>query len=242
MPVDRIQVRAGLLVALPAGQERDSGHFRRDRLLQAFHCAGGHRLDIRLLRAPVPGNHHAGLEHDAFKPHALTRQLIKRHFQRTDSHLVASADVVLAIHENLRFDDRHQVGLLAQGRIAGKPVGVGLQAGFARHTLSDGNHRPPLGETGTQFNVLGQTVAQAVQALRHLLARMTRQILGAFIHLDARHDADRVQVLRERRAVQQLLAQGLVEQDRTADMVAQARCRNQHIAVGAAIFLCKFNA
>src|SRR5690606_31631557 len=100
----------------------------------------------------------------------------------------------------------------------------------------------PLGKACTELVVLGEALAQAVEALGDLLARAQRKILGAGIHLDARNDAELLQQLRERRAVGGGLANGLVIHDDAADVLFHARRGEQHFAVGAAQLLGAFHA
>src|SRR5690606_25584605 len=97
--------------------------------------------------------------------------------------------------------------------------------------------RAPLGEAGAQLVVLLQARAQAVQALGHDLAREAGKRMRALVDLDARDHAVVRHVAGEGDSVLRLLADGLVEQDRAADVLVQARGRQQQLAVGAAVLL-----
>src|SRR5690606_13335972 len=145
--------------------------------------------------------------------------------------------VVVAVHQHLRLHHRHDALLLAQGRVAGQGVAVGLDAGTRGHVLADGDDGAPLGETGAQLRVLLQAVAQAVQALGDQLAGEAGQRHGALVDLDDRDHAGIGHHLGEGHAVAGGLADGLVIEDGAGDVVAQTRGGQQHFPVGAAVLL-----
>ena len=157
--------------------------------------------------------------------------------QRRGGHLVAALDRVVAVHQHLGLDDRDEPGLLRQRGEAGERLGVGVDAALGRDPVADGDDRPPLGEARAEVAVLGQAVAQAVQALGDLLAVEPGQRLGALVDLDPRDDPLGAEHLGERGAVGRPLADGLVEQDHAADELAQPVGGEQQLAVGAAVLL-----
>ena len=91
---------------------------------------------------------------------------------------------MIAVHEHLGLDDRDEPGLLAERGVAREGVGVAsMQRGVggrrrssitARHFVK----RAP--SHGTR-----QPLAEAVEALGHLLAGRERERLGARVDLDA---------------------------------------------------------
>src|SRR5690606_3177921 len=103
--------------------------------------------------------------------------------------------------------------------------------------LTDIDDGAPLGETRAEAGVLLQAATQAIQALGDELARATGQRHRALVHLDAREDAGLGHDLRERHAVAGGLADGLVEEDGAGDVLPQVGRGQQHLAVGAAVFL-----
>ena len=115
------------------------------------------------------------------------------------------------IHQHLGLDNGHQPRFLAQRRIAGQRMGVGVLAILAGDGVAYGDHRPPFGEARTQRVIFVQSVAQAVQPLGDLLARRAGQRMGAGVHLDAGYGARRLDNIDHRRAVGGALADGLVE-------------------------------
>lgn len=106
----------------------------------------------------------------------------------------------------------------------------------------------PLGEASAGLVVLGAALAQVVQALRHRLtvragqghhtlvhlqqtptrrgsgidANSRKAYRAVAAHLDTGDDVLLLEELHERGAVSGLLVQGLLEQDHTADVLAQA--------------------
>ena len=100
-----------------------------------------------------------------------------------------------------------------------------------------GVRRAPLGEAGTERVVLGEALAQAVEALGDGLAVGAGQRLGAEVDLDAGDDALALEQLHQRRAVGGVLADGLVEEDDAADVVADVLRGEQHLAVVAPVLL-----
>ena len=242
MEIDGVQVGARLLVALSPGKERDSRHRRGHGRSQAAHGGIGH-LAYGGARGAVLARHdHAGLEHDAFWQDPLALQLVERHDQRAAGHVEAAVEVVRTVHQYLGLDDRDDVRFLAQRRVARQGVRVGLEAGVARKVAAvDGDDRPPLCEARAEAGILGQALAQPVESFGDLLSRVPGQFLGAAVDLDARDDAEIVQVLRERHPAGGLLAQGLVEQDGAADVIGKPGRGHQHAAVGAAVVLGAFD-
>jgi hypothetical protein len=146
--------------------------------------------------------------------------------------LLAALDGVVAVHQHLGFDDRHQPTLLAEGRVPRQCMAVGDQAGPAGDALADGDHRPPLGEARAQADVLGDALAQPVQALGDLLAGVQRQVLGAGVDLDPRDDPVLGEKLGEGGAVERLLADGLVVEDDPADVLGEVGGAEEHVAIG----------
>ena len=164
----------------------------------------------------------------------------KRSLESSVRDLGAALDVVRAVHEHFRLDDRHDSGFLAQGRIARQRVGVGVNAEIARHVRIDIDDGAPLGELRTEFPIPREAFAQPVESLGNLLAGIPGQRLGALVDLDARNHVPLGEIHGKRRAVRRALAQGLVEQDHAADVVCRAGRREEHLPVAAAVFLCRF--
>jgi len=76
---------------------------------------------------------------------------------------------VVAVHQHLGLDDRDDPGLLAQRRGAGERVSVDLDTAAARQVIADRDHGAPLREPRAELPVLREALAQAVEALGHLL-------------------------------------------------------------------------
>jgi hypothetical protein len=199
-------------------------------------------VDAGRFGAPGAAQHHVRLEQRLLVHHPLGVERRKGGVQRRLGDLEAPVDRVVAVHEHFRLDDRHQAGFLAQGRIPGEGLGVGLQAVTARQAVTDGDDRPPLREPGAELAVLTQPVAQAVEALGDLLARRPRQRLGAGVHLDPRQNALAGEHLDQRRAVGGRLADRLVKEDHAADVRVDAGGRKKELAIGPAVVLGRLDA
>ena len=86
--------------------------------------------------------------------------------------------------------------------------------------VGDRVRRAPLGEARAQRAVLGEALAQAVETFGDGFAVGAGERLRAHVDLDAGDDALALEQLHQRRAVGRVLAEGLVEQDHAADVVA----------------------
>jgi hypothetical protein len=147
-----------------------------------------------------------------------------------------------AIHQHLRLDDRNDARLLGQSGVTGERVCVHPDAVLARNPVADRDHRTPLGEARTQLTVLGESLAQAVEALGDRLALRVRERLGARVDLDAGNDPFRGEQVRERRSVRGLLPDRLVVEDHSPDVLLGPFGGEQQLAVGAARLLGRFDA
>ena len=143
-------------------------------------------------------------------------------------------DVVVAVHQHLGLHDGHHAHRLADRRIAGQHLGIGLDAQRGGRAVLDLVDLAPLGETGALFLVGLQALGQAIQPLGDEIAGGQRQGDLALVHLDAGHDALVPGRLGNGAAVAGLLAQGLFEQDDARDVLAQPLGGHQQVAPGAA--------
>src|SRR3546814_10977873 len=64
---------------------------------------------------------------------------------------------------HLRLDDRHDAGFLAQRRITGQRMRVGLDAIVTRNAIADRDDGAPLREARPGFAILHEPFAQAVE-------------------------------------------------------------------------------
>src|SRR5213595_3586065 len=223
---------------LSGGQKRDARHRRRDMAPQHAHRGLRHGLRRRPIRGLLARDHHVGLEHHALQQHTVFEQLPEHALEHGLAHLLTALDRVCAVHEHLRLNDRHDVALLAQRRIARQSMRVRSDGECAGNSaLGNIDDCAPFGEARTEPAVFDEPLAQAVEPLGDGLAAETGERLGAQVHLDTRDDPLLRQVLRERRAVPGLLADGLVVQDDAADRLGGAGGREQHFPIGAAMLL-----
>ena len=157
-------------------------------------------------------------------------------------HLLAALDGVIAVHQHLGLDDRHQALCLTDGGVARQRMRVGGDARPRRDVPPDSDHCAPLGELGAQFHVFCAALGEAVETLGDFFAGAKRHVLGAGVHLDSGNRADAREQLRKGRAVGRFLPQRLVVEDHSGDMFAKAAGGKQHVAVGATVFLDVFDA
>ncbi len=189
----------------------------------------------------LPGTTMFGLRHRAFELHPRVIELLVEHLQGELGDLGAAVDVVIAVHDHFRLDDRHDAFVLAERGIAGERMRIGIDASIARNAGADIDHRAPFGELGAEPPIFGEPLAQAVEAFGDHLARTERQGMRALVHLDAGERAGGLDDLDEGGAVLGLLPDGLVIEDHAGD-VAHALGAEQELAIVAAIVLGAFDA
>jgi hypothetical protein len=126
---------------------------------------------------------------------------------------------VIAVHQHLGLDDRHQILFLAQGRIARERMRIGADAIVARDAGADIDDGPPFAEFRAELAILDQSLAQAVEAFGDGLAGGEGKRLRSLIDLDAGDGARRLDHLDERRPVLRLLPDGLVEENHAGNAV-----------------------
>src|SRR6266436_5569898 len=125
----------------------------------------------------------------------------------------------------------------SQRRIARQRMRVRLDGERGGNALGNIDDCAPFGEARAEPAVVAEPLAQAVESLGDGLAVETRERLRTQVHLDTGDDALLHQVLRKRRTLPGLLADGLVVQDDAADRLGGAWRREQHLAIGAAMLL-----
>ncbi len=228
--VDRVQPRGRELRRLAAGQERDPGHLVRHGPQKARDGRVGDRVDVLLRRRRESGQHHVRLQQHPVERDALRGELREDGVERRARHLVAARERMVAVHQDLRLDDRHDAGLLAERRVARERVRVDVDAGRGRDAVADRDHRAPLREAGAERRVLREPLAQPVEPFGDLLVGMERERLRAGVDLDAGHDAEGRQRVGERDAGERALPDRLVEQDRAADRFGESRRGDDEVA------------
>ena len=109
--------------------------------------------------------------------------------KRPPCHVVAGLDRVVAVHQHLGLDDRHDARLLAERRVPREGVRVRVEACVGRDAVPDRDHGAPLREARAELVVLLEPRAQAVEPLGDLLAGEARHVVRARVDLDPRDDA-----------------------------------------------------
>ena len=192
---------------------------------------------VALRRAALAGDDHVRFEEHPLQRDALAVELLEDEVERARRHLVAALDRVVGVHQHLGLDDRDDPRLLRERGVTRERVRVHVEARVGRDPVPDRDHRAPLAEARPERVVLREAGAEAVEALRHLLAGVAGQVVGAGVDLDPGHDALRGEHLGERRAVVRRLPDRLVVEDHAADVVLEARRREEEVAVGPPVLL-----
>lgn len=187
-------MRGRVLVGLSAEEEGDAGHRRRYASLQQSHGLLRDFLDRSLLRTLLARDRHVGLEDHAFQLDALHPQFLEYLVQDAQGYIVAAIDVVIAVHQDFRLDDRNDLLGLAQRGIARQRVGVDVNGRHGGDTAADIDHRAPFGEARAAFVIFLQPVGELVAAGGDQFAGALRQGLRSLIDLDAR---DRARLLNQ---------------------------------------------
>jgi len=85
---------------------------------------------------------------------------------------------MIPVREDLRLHDRDEVGLLAERRVSGErmPVGVDGEGGWKTGALDRDDGRP-LGEAGSELHVPREALPQPVESFGHLLTGRSGETL-----------------------------------------------------------------
>ena len=150
--------------------------------------------------------------------------------------------VLSRVHQHLGLDDRDDPGLLRERRVPRERVRVDVKACIRRDPVADRDHRAPLAEARAERVVLGEAPAEPVEALGDLLPGVPGEVLRARVDLDPGDDALAREELGERRAVVGRLADRLVVEDHAADVLLEARRREEEVPVRAAVLLGRLDA
>ena len=111
-----------------------------------------------------------------------------------------SGDVVTAVHQHLRLDDRHEPGLLSERCVASQRVCVHPDAVLARDAVADREHGTPFREARPELPAR-RAVRAARPARRWPFPRCERELLRALVDLDPGDDPLPLEDQRERRSV-----------------------------------------
>lgn len=167
-------------------------------------------------------DHHVGLEHNPGQVHVHRAELLAYRGMHARRDFGAALEAVFTRHQDFRFDNRNQVGLLTRRGIPGQRTGVRRDGAPAGSFLGDREYRAPFGEHRSRLGVAGQSGRQPVQPLGDGFSRQARARFGPGIDLDARQDAERPDRLGEMSAVAEHLSQGLLAQDDARYPVARS--------------------
>ena len=166
----------------------------------------------------------------------MRKQLAEHCSQHFVCDLATLLQRMLAIHDDLRFDNRNETCLLTQRRITSQCMGIGFNAAPTRKPIADRNHRAPLGKARAHANVFSKSVAQSIQAFCDLFTRMPGQLLGACIHFDAGNDTRLNEDFDKGRTIFLLLPDGFVVEDCAAYRLTQPWSGHNQFAISSSSF------
>ena len=114
----------------------------------------------------LPEIDHVGFQDHAFQRDALDPQFLKRLVEHALRHFITAVDVVIAVHQHFRLDDRHDLRGLAQRGVTRQRMGVDVDRGHGRNALADIDHRAPFGEPRAALVIFLQPLGELVEARR----------------------------------------------------------------------------
>ena len=217
--VHGVQVHGGVQLGQATGQEHDARGFRRDSGVEHLQGVRGDFLGVGLLRAVGARGNHGRLQEHAVELDVVVGQVLEGLRPNHGGDFEVAVDVVVTVEEDLRFDDRDETGVLADGRVAGEAVSA-VRHGDLGRTGRDGDDGAPLAEARALLVVLSRAFGEAVETLAPRLAVGVGERPEALVNLDTRVHAFLAERVDERGAILARLVQGFFEENRTADVFA----------------------
>ena len=226
-----VQVEGGLQLRLTSRQEHDSW----DRW---WHTATQHFQGVRsdlfwsgsLLVLSSWGNH-GRLQQDAFKHDTIVSHVLESLSPGGGSDLQGAIDGVVTIEEDLWLDNWDEAGVLGYGGVAGQSIGT-VTDGDLGWAGWDGDDGAPLAEASTLLVVVGATLGEAVETGAPRFAVGIVEWMESLVDLDTWDDALLVQAVDHWLASTGLLVEGLLEEDGTRDVLAEAWGGDEELTVG----------
>jgi len=168
--VDGVEVDGGLLLALTAGEEGDTGDGGGDSPLEGGDGGLGDIVGGVLGLALGAGGHHVGLEEGALEVEAVELAPSVGGGQDTLGGGNGGGELVVTVHEDLGLDNGHEAVHLGDDSHAGEGLGVGLDGELGGLALANAQGAAPLGEAGTSLEVISTLLVEVVQSLSDSLA------------------------------------------------------------------------
>mmetsp|Transcript_7415 Transcript_7415/g.17036 ORF Transcript_7415/g.17036 Transcript_7415/m.17036 type:complete len:333 (+) Transcript_7415:291-1289(+) len=227
-----------------SGEEEDAGHRGRNRAQEGLAGEGcnGLRTGLRATQAVL---HHVWLQHCTFQVDVVISEGLELSSQYLLRHLGAVVDVVIAIGDDLRLHDGHQLLTLADGRIAGQGVhGVGDgEVGRQPLLRVQLQHVSPLCKTSSFCIGLLTPLLKIIKANGRNLRMPQWADLGppnallvvGLVHLDTRDHAVLRNDIHHGLARGIILKKGLPMEDHPADVLVEAGGGEAHRSIGRAV-------
>lgn len=166
--IDCIQIHRRFLLTLSARQESNSGHCWRYSPLQSGDSGTCDILGAKFARMRHASSNHVGFQQCTFKEDVVVGECLVDKREHSLCDLLATDNVMVAVGEDLRLDNRYNTVHLTDGRVTGEDVGV-FHDGLVRgRVFLDFQHTAPFREVAAIFFVLCTAFAQIVQTLNYI--------------------------------------------------------------------------
>ena len=233
-PADGVKMRSRFLVRLPAGEECNARNSGWHAGLEHAHGFFGDLLDRCLSGRFLPRHRHIGLERHAFECDAVVEKLLEGLLQHPGRHLDTAVDRVVAVHQHFGLDDRYDVFVLAERRIARQRMRIGHDASVARQLvlLPDIDDCAPFRKLRAKPAIFNEPLAQSVESFGDDFARTEGRRLRALVDLDAGNRTCFLDQLDQGRAVFGVLPDRLVVENDAGNVFSHpVGATEQHLAV-----------
>ena len=238
--VHGVQVQSGVQFGQAARQEHDTGGLRRHARVEHAQGVLGNFLRVGLLRAISTRGNHGRLQEHAVELDVVVGQVLEGFRPNHGGDFKVAVDVVVAVEENLRLDNRHETSVLADGGVAGEAVSAVGDGNLGR-TGRDGDDGTPLAEAGALLVVLGGALGEAIETLAPGFTVGVGERPEALVNLDTRVDTLALEHVNERGTILGGLVQGFFKENGAANVLAEVRRGDQKFTVAAAVLFGVFH-
>src|SRR3954454_11346920 len=227
-----------LFGTLATGEEYNARYGRGHIAAKTANSGFRYFLNAGLARAFLSSHDHIRFEQHAVEHDPMCIQFGEYFLEHLGSYCLAPADIMISIHEHLRFHDWHQIPFLTKRSVTSQVVSIRANRVRRRQiVLVNFYHCPPFCESCPELFIFRQPIAQSIQPLCDFLSGVQRERLCALIDFYTGYDPTAREKSRERSAVTGALAQGFVKQDHPTDIVFNAFGGEKQFTVSSAVFL-----
>lgn len=217
--VHRVQVLGSLEFSLTTREEGDTGHGWGHGSSKGSNGSVCDLSSSCLLGAVKTWSDHVGLEEGSFKIDVVVAEGLVDGSQHSLGNFLADFDAVVAVDQNLRFDDGNKSLRLADRSVSGQDVCVledALRRGSSASIL-DSEHASPLGKVAAVSLVLLASLGKAIETLSGAFVLGSEKWDDSLVDLDSEEDTAGGKVIDESLSFVVLLVDGLVEKNNATD-------------------------